>query len=350
MSDVTSDNDDISVTHEYIIAGFVILLFGLLYWLFNGGWGANPVNTDGQPLLPQVSVANNETAINKKLSKGYPLTQELATKPVAEKNTSRALSPDAKKIDSKLAIVPDVASVDVVDASTAEDSGAQEQVTQEQETQTDTEPLDVASVNVETTKAEEKPPEEIAQDNPEASAVAQAETPEVVAAVETIENKNQPDPQAESDKTAENQVVPTYSLPDGSTVKISANGFEGDLQQMFENNMLNKPLAFDKIYFETGSTKISAKSDRQIRVTAAVMNAFPKKNILLRGHTDNKGASADNFKLSLMRANSMGLALGALGIDTERIRVLGMGDGVPISSNKSEKGRKKNRRIEILLQ
>ena len=80
------------------------------------------------------------------------------------------------------------------------------------------------------------------------------------------------------------------------------------------------------------------------------MNTYPKTNVVLRGHTDNKGATKKNIELSLMRANSMGLALGALGIDTERVRILGMGDAFPINSNETEKGRKNNRRIEILLQ
>ena len=347
MSDTTSDNDDLSITQEHVIAGVVILLFGLLYWFLNGNFNSSSQDISVEPPIPLV--AESPSADHKTPRKGYPLTQAVATTSATAIISSKVSSPDVKLSATSEASLPQKNSEEAVVADDEVTHGKSDS-----ESDSKVSPLPAKSVAQEQNKLSEIiPPNIDATETVENALEKTEEAPVVIDDTKVADNLNQLKANTETNPKPENkekEVVPTYPLPDGTPIKISANGFEGELQQLFQNGEVNKSLTFDQVYFDTGSTEISTKSDRQIRVTAALMHAFPKMNILLRGHTDNRGAPTDNFQLSLMRANSMGLALGALGIDTERVRVLGMGDGFPVGSNNTEEGRKKNRRIEILLQ
>ena len=320
MSGITLDkDDDLSPTHEHIIAGIVILLFGLLFWFFNSDWNNNSEYNPAN--IPLVQATANP--IDKK---GLPVTDFASTTGVVAASTAVTAStlststvetPTVDNTTSKLAVVaPEIDETAVVEEST--DS------TLPVEAKVETEEVEVIPAPVVDEKAEVAP---------------------VVVATETPKKDEAP-----AEASPQTKIPSSYTLPDGTPITLASSGFEADLQQIFAKNELNKALIFDQIYFDTGSEKINAKSDHQIRATAALMNTYPETRVLLRGHTDSKGATKKNIELSLMRANSMGLALGNLGIDTERVRILGMGDAFPINNNDTEKGRKNNRRIEILLQ
>ncbi len=350
MSDTTSDNDDLSLTHEYMIAGVVIFLFGLLYWFLNGHSEDDSIS----PLLSSAPATTLESTREKMPRQGHPLVPAAVATSAVAATTAATATTTAKEplADSDLSIsseveqsrqnnTPDTLAQDEKSVSPVAEtdapekaslaSKADESVAKTAETKVAPEQAAATVANETTNKANQA----------ETTGVAKPDTGNAVA--DTAE-------EGKAASSSNEEVAPVYSLPDGTKIKLSANGFEGELQQLFQNGILNKPLTYDQVYFDTGSAKINDKSNRQIMVTAALMHAYPKINILLRGHTDNRGSATDNFQLSLARANSMGLALGALGIDTERIRVLGMGDSFPVASNNTEEGRKKNRRIEILLQ
>ncbi len=140
-----------------------------------------------------------------------------------------------------------------------------------------------------------------------------------------------------------------YKLPDGTDVKISPNTFAYKFKQAIENKTAGKPIIFDRVYFASGSEKLSKRSDVQISETAALLNTYKGINILIRGHSDNKGSSKNNSLLSLLRGGSMKKALIKLGIDRRRIQIEGVGDQEPIASNKTKRGRRKNRRIDLII-
>ena len=340
MSDSTSNdnNDDLSPTHEHIIAGVVILLFGLLYWFLNYPFQSSTAPTI---LSPATTIQTTEGKLLKPLKQGQPLVPATAT--VAASTASVMDTTLTTSSDAVLAINSENQSRDNISLNTKTIAQSEKiespivkmDVTEEKATLNTG--IDEAIKNS-SDVAPEQPPVSTAGNTADKipDKANQAELPIVTA-------------NADKSKTT-TDLAPEYTLPDGTAIKIASTGFEGELQQLFQRGELNRPLTYDQIYFDTASSKINAKSNHQIQITAALMNAYPKSNILLRGHTDNRGSASNNFQLSLARANSMGLALGALGIDTARIRVLGMGDSFPVASNNTEEGRKKNRRIEILLQ
>lgn len=82
------------------------------------------------------------------------------------------------------------------------------------------------------------------------------------------------------------------------------------------------------------------------------ISSSPDSRILIEGHTDNVPTGkpgSDNMDLSLRRAKAIANILVLHGISKNRISVTGYGDTRPISSNTTEEGRAKNRRVEVKL-
>lgn len=94
------------------------------------------------------------------------------------------------------------------------------------------------------------------------------------------------------------------------------------------------------------STTDSAKILEEIGKLVS-QNATLKLRI--EGHTDNVGKSAANVDLSKKRAGAVkeGLVKTAK-IDASRLTTDGFGDGKPVGDNKTEDGRAKNRRVELV--
>lgn len=82
------------------------------------------------------------------------------------------------------------------------------------------------------------------------------------------------------------------------------------------------------------------------------ISSSPDSRIIIEGHTDNVPTGklgSDNMDLSLRRAKAIANILVLHGISKNRISVTGYGDTRPISSNTTEEGRAKNRRVEVKL-
>ena len=100
--------------------------------------------------------------------------------------------------------------------------------------------------------------------------------------------------------------------------------------------------------FDTGSATLQASSNSQIDQIAAMLKATPSLSIEVGGHTDNVGDAAANQKLSEARAAAVAAALTTRGIPGARITAAGYGHTVPIADNRTEDGRAKNRRVELV--
>ena len=102
------------------------------------------------------------------------------------------------------------------------------------------------------------------------------------------------------------------------------------------------------ILFETGKSTIQKESLPIIDQINELMKLDLALKISIEGHTDNVGEAAGNKKLSNDRARSVMLALVAKGIDKTRLSSIGWGQEKPVADNRTEEGRAKNRRVEIV--
>ncbi len=108
-------------------------------------------------------------------------------------------------------------------------------------------------------------------------------------------------------------------------------------------------LAANGINFETGNAKILAASNKNLDQLVDIMNEFPEVVAEIEGHTDNQGDASANKKLSQDRADAVKAYLVGKGIKADRLKSIGYGQEIPVADNKTDAGRKKNRRVEFKL-
>ncbi len=104
------------------------------------------------------------------------------------------------------------------------------------------------------------------------------------------------------------------------------------------------------IQFETNKSVIKKVSYPVLDKVASVMKNNPLYKLHISGHTDNVGNPEKNMKLSKERAASVAKYLKMKGIKASRLRSSGYGDTKPVASNKTEKGKIANRRVEFEIE
>lgn len=103
------------------------------------------------------------------------------------------------------------------------------------------------------------------------------------------------------------------------------------------------------ILFDTDKDTLRADSRPQLDEIAALLKNRPELKVLIVGHTDAQGTLAYNQDLSQRRARSIVQALSRdHGIAAARLTPVGVGMAAPVASNRSEAGRAKNRRVELV--
>ena len=109
----------------------------------------------------------------------------------------------------------------------------------------------------------------------------------------------------------------------------------------------------EQVRFATASAVITRGPDSEsvLQAVADVLTGHPEiKKIRVEGHTDNRGNAASNKKLSAARAAAVVKWLTAHGVDGSRLASEGHGQEVPIADNKTEDGRRQNRRVEFHIE
>jgi OmpA-OmpF porin, OOP family len=110
----------------------------------------------------------------------------------------------------------------------------------------------------------------------------------------------------------------------------------------------------DGARFAINSAQLSgqAKKDVDSFVSDAKGSADEAGNLVfvVAGHSDSTGSASYNYELSRRRAEGIAAYLVTEGkIDPARVIAVGYGERSPVADNRTEAGRAKNRRVEILL-
>ncbi len=110
-------------------------------------------------------------------------------------------------------------------------------------------------------------------------------------------------------------------------------------------------LTLNGIFFDTGKSTITAKSDIALKNIAEYLNNHKDNKYFIVGHTDNTGDFASNKTLSENRAKAvMNELITKYGVDSGQLQAFGVAGLSPVSSNATEEGKSKNRRVEIVKQ
>ena len=111
--------------------------------------------------------------------------------------------------------------------------------------------------------------------------------------------------------------------------------------------IVNCESVFVDIEFENDKSIILKKSYGDLEALTNLLLIREELNISLSGHTDNNGTEAYNMRLSENRVKAVKKFLMSNGVDGNRIKTSHFGESKPISDNKTEEGRSKNRRVEM---
>ncbi len=102
--------------------------------------------------------------------------------------------------------------------------------------------------------------------------------------------------------------------------------------------------------FASGSSDVVDSQAPLLTKVQRVLREYPNAPVRIEGHTDSQGGAEANRVLSQRRAIAIReYLLARLPISSSRIEAVGMGEDQPIASNDDEEGRRRNRRIEIIL-
>jgi outer membrane protein OmpA-like peptidoglycan-associated protein len=148
------------------------------------------------------------------------------------------------------------------------------------------------------------------------------------------------------------------------TVTVSAPGYVSTIEKLdlrtvalaeVELNFLLQPIAvgttvnLKNVLFEQSKAVLLAESFDELDMVVDFMKANPTVEIELAGHTDNRGYSHLNQKLSKERVEEVKRYLVDRGVSATRIAGRGYGSTRPIADNDGEESRKLNRRVEFVI-
>ncbi len=108
-------------------------------------------------------------------------------------------------------------------------------------------------------------------------------------------------------------------------------------------------ITLENIFFEFDKATILPQSKPELKKLMDILTDYPYLTIQISGHTDNIGSDAYNQKLSEARAKSVVDYLIDEKVDPERLTYRGYGSAKPITSNATEEGMAKNRRVEFTV-
>jgi outer membrane protein OmpA-like peptidoglycan-associated protein len=104
-----------------------------------------------------------------------------------------------------------------------------------------------------------------------------------------------------------------------------------------------------KLYFASGRAKLDKASLPVLDEVVQALKDNKDSRVQVEGYADSSGVDAHNQTLSEKRAKAVVDYLVAHGVAKDRLVSKGLGSSVPIDSNTTVAGRKKNRRVEFII-
>jgi OmpA-OmpF porin, OOP family len=105
------------------------------------------------------------------------------------------------------------------------------------------------------------------------------------------------------------------------------------------------------IYFDFNKSDVKPESDPALQEINKLLSGNTNLKVFIVGHTDNVGGVDYNMKLSQARADAVVKVLTTkYKVNPQRLKAYGVGQLSPVAPNKTDDGRAKNRRVELVEQ
>jgi len=127
-------------------------------------------------------------------------------------------------------------------------------------------------------------------------------------------------------------------------IRIMAGG-----RDLYQALATDGRVAIHDILFDVDAATIRPESATVLAEIGGMLDGHAELSLMIEGHTDSTGEFDHNMELSRLRAESVKRWLVERnGIQTSRLRTLGLGSTQPKASNDDELGRQQNRRVELV--
>jgi OOP family OmpA-OmpF porin len=107
-------------------------------------------------------------------------------------------------------------------------------------------------------------------------------------------------------------------------------------------------IRLENIYFETESDHLLPESEASLNEAGRVLEKFPDLRIEVEGHSDTRGKSSYNMRLSQARAEAVRrYLLGHFSLSPDHYRARGYGETQPETQERNEEELLRNRRVVL---
>jgi outer membrane protein OmpA-like peptidoglycan-associated protein len=103
------------------------------------------------------------------------------------------------------------------------------------------------------------------------------------------------------------------------------------------------------VLFDVGKYSLTQDAQLKLARLSGIVLAHPGLKLAIEGYTDSTGGDELNMKLSQQRADAVRTNLVGEGLDAAAITAQGLGPANPVDDNNTVAGRRKNRRVEIII-
>ncbi|MBY0433181.1 MAG: OmpA family protein, partial [Cyclobacteriaceae bacterium] len=144
------------------------------------------------------------------------------------------------------------------------------------------------------------------------------------------------------------------------TLRVEASGYVSNFEKLdvrtyemksLEMNFKLQPIEIGatvnlkSVLFQQSTYNLLPESYDELDLVVSFLQVNPKVEILLTGHTDNRGNPEHNLRLSQRRVDRVKGYIVSKGISGKRITGKGFGGSKPIADNSTEETRRLNRRV-----
>jgi chemotaxis protein MotB len=130
------------------------------------------------------------------------------------------------------------------------------------------------------------------------------------------------------------------------------HGLTNEVQTDLARRGLVVRVLTDKVLFESGSAEVKPAADPLLDALSRLLKTQVRNPIQVEGNTDDvpvSGRFPTNWELSTTRATAIVRDLIARGVWPGRLAAAGYADRHPIATNATEGGRRRNRRVELVV-
>ena len=172
-----------------------------------------------------------------------------------------------------------------------------------------------------------------------------------------------------STKTSSNEGVSEFMLvcDEAGKLIVSKDGYNSKIVDLkisneeftsidvmldpIEKIIVAEKIELNAIYFDFDKSNIKAEAAFELDKLVQIMNKYPKMTVSIESHTDSKGPSSYNKRLSERRAKTTSQYVISKGIDSSRLSSAGKGESSPVvdCTNCSKDEDQLNRRSEFII-